>query len=248
MPNRTFANPANRIAIGVKNESSLHNDLKRRYAGEGGGVEVPVANAVADGITATGEYIEVQTGNFAALQKKVAHITALGGKIRIIHPIAVNKRLETYDSRGTLIANRKSPKHGTVLNVFDALVHAPDLLVTRGVTLEIVMVDIAERRIKDGKGAWRRHGVSIGDKSLVLIRENHILLKPADWLRFLPFAKDEEFTVSSLAERLGAKKTLASKAVYVFSKTGIVKRTGKRGNAHVYAAQAECGEYPFSGK
>ena len=233
MPPRTA--PITADFIGVKNESALHNALKCQYAGDGGQTEVPVGDFVADGVSPTGEYIEVQTGAFGPLRKKVRQIVALGGKIRIIHPIAINKRLETYDTQGTVVTKRKSPAHGSIWDIFDALMHAPELLITPGVTIELVLADITERRVKDGKGAWRRHGISIADKTLVSILESVVFEKTSDWPpRFIPFAKNEKFTVASMAEHADAKEALVRKALYVFARTGIVKRTGKRGNAYVY--------------
>jgi len=217
----------------VSNESSLHRTLKFGYAGPGGKTEVEIGEYVADGIRKDGEYIEVQTGSFAPLKKKVKEFAA-NGRVRIIHPIAVSKKIEVYGEDGAFLYSRKSPLKGSPWDFFDALLHAPELPLIRRVTVEIVLADIIEKRVKDGKGARRRKGVSIKDRELSAWHENILLKKPADYLRFVPFKKLEEFTVSQLAERAQVDKWKAGKALYVLTKMKIVKKTGKKGNAWLY--------------
>ena len=239
-------------AIGTRNESSLHKTLKFQYAGPGGKTEAVVGEFVADALRRDGEYIEVQTGSFAPLKKKVKEIAAnsasgaVSGKVRgrrtvqscrivrIIHPVAVTKVIEVYSPLEKLLYRRKSPVHGSIWNIFDALLYAPELPLINGVKIEIVLCDITEKRVKDGKGSWRRKGISIKDKELSAWRESVLLSKPADYLRFVPFKKSEEFTVSSMAEKAEISRITAQKTLYVLTKMKIVKKTGKKGNAWVY--------------
>jgi hypothetical protein len=213
--------------------------LKFQYA-DPGKTETLVGEYVADGIGKSGEFIEVQTGSFAPLKKKVKEFAA-HGKVRIIHPIAIKKTIEVYKpsrSRGrqygALLYRRKSPLKGTAWNIFDALIHAPELPLIRGVMIEAAMIDVTEIRIKDGKGTWRRKGISIHDRSLAAWHESILYKKPADFLKFIPFKKNEEFTSSLLAEHTGVNKLIARKALYVLTKLKVVKRIGKKGNSWVY--------------
>jgi len=222
-----------RKTIGTNNESSLHRTLKFQYAGPGGKTETEVGGFVADGIRKNGEYIEVQTGSFGPLRKKVKEFASIG-KVRIIHPITVTKTIEVYNIEGKLLYRRKSPLHGTPWDIFNALLHAPQLPLIKGVTIEIAMVDIIEKRVKDGKGAWRRKGISIKDKQLSAFHESILLSKKKDYLRFIPFNIEEKFTVSSHAEKAGIKKWMSQRALYVLMKMNVIKRVGKEGNAWVY--------------
>jgi len=222
-----------RKSIGTRNESSLHRTLKYQYAGPGGKTEQKVGEFVADGVRRDGEYIEVQTGSFAPLIKKVKEFAALGN-VRIIHPIALTKKIEMYDTKGKLLYRRKSPVHGSPWNLFDALLHAPELPLTKSVTIEIVLADITEKRIRDGKGSWRRKGASIKDRELAVWHESILLKKPADYLRFVPFKKKEEITVSLLAERADVDKWTAGKVLYVLTKMKVLKRIGKKSRELLY--------------
>jgi hypothetical protein len=207
--------------------------LKFRYAGRGGKTEETAGEFVADGISEKGEYIEVQTGSFAPLKKKIKAL-ARQKNVRIIHPIAVNKKIDVYGQDGKLLYRRKSPKKGTHWDIFDVLLYAPELPLIKGVTIEAAMIDITEKRIRDGKGSWRRKGISIMDKELSAWHESIIFEKPSDYLRFIPFKKKEEFTTALLSERSDIDTWTARKVLYVLTKLKIVKRIGKKGNAWVY--------------
>ena len=219
--------------IGKSNESSLHRTLKFHYAGPCGKTEVDTGEYLADVVRKDGEYVEIQTGSFAPLKKKVKEF-ASNGRVRIVHPVAVTKKIETYDSDGSFLYSRKSPLKGSLWNIFEALLHAPQLPLIRGVAVEVVLADITEKRVRDGKGARRRKGVSIKDRELSLWHESVLLEKPSDYLRFVPFKKNEEFTVSELAQREEIDKQTAGKALYVLTKMKIVKKTGKKGSAWLY--------------
>jgi len=223
----------NKKSIGTKNESTLHRALKFQYTGPGGTTEAAVGEFVADGISALGEYIEVQTGSFAPLKKKVIEFSSLG-KVRIIHPVAIVKRIVTYDEKGILLYKRKSPKKGSQWNIFDALLHAPELPLNKNVTIELILLDITEKRVKDGKGSWRRKGISLKDREMSAFHDRILFKKPKDYLRFIPFKKGEEFTVSSLAKKSSIPADTARKALYVLTKIKVVKRIRKIGNAWVY--------------
>ena len=225
----------NKKKIGTENESSLHRTLKFQYTGHGGRVEVDVGEFVADGIRADGEYIEVQTGSFAPLRKKIKALNDKTMKIRIIHPIAVRKTIEVYNTKGKLLYRRKSPKKGSIWNLFDSLIYAPELALLRSVTIEVVLVEIKEKRFKDGKGSWRRKGISIKDKELMTYREKIVFKKKADYLKhFVPFKKGEEFTSNILAARTAVTADAARKALYVFTKMNVVERITRKGRSWVY--------------
>ena len=221
----------NKKSIGTRCESSLHRALKFTYAGRR--TEREVEGFVADGISAAGEFIEVQIGSFAPLKKKAAKLARLG-KLRVIYPVFIAKYIEVFDSNGKREYRRKSPRRGTLWDLFDALVYAPELPLIRGLTVEIVLLDASEQRIRDGKGSWRRKGLSIKDHQLLAVHERICLEKPIDYLRFIPFTRAENFTSASLGERAGIRRELAQKTLYVLSRLGIIEKTGKQRNTVVY--------------
>jgi hypothetical protein len=221
-----------RSPITTRNESSLHRSLKFRYS-ENGATETPVGDYVCDGLSGDGEYIEVQTGSFGPLKEKVKFLTQ-SGKVRIIPPIISQKRIELYNPDGSLLRKRKSPAKGSAWDVFNALLYAPELPLLKNLAIELAFVDVIEKRLDDGRGSWRRRGVSITDRLIGAWRESIVLSKPKDYHQFIPFSKGDSFSVRDLAEKAGINAALARKAVYVLAKMGLIERTGKQGRFLLY--------------
>jgi len=220
-------------SIGTRNESSLHRALKFRYSGSDGSVETPAGSFICDALTSEGEVIEVQTGSFAPLKEKLRFF-AKTGKVRIIHPIVIQKYIELYDSGGALIHKRKSPKKGNAWDLFKALIYAPELVALKNLSIELAIMDIVEKRINDGKGSWRRKGVSISDRDLDTWHHSIVLSKRGDYYQFVPFKKSELFTVRDLSKKAKINAAVASKTIYVLAKMALVEKTGKQGNAVIY--------------
>jgi len=221
------------FSIGTKNESELHRALKFHYSGYDGKTEAVIGGYVCDAQTDSGEIIEVQTGSFGPLRQKVKFLTEIN-KVRIVHPIVVQKYIELYDNEGKFIHRRKSPRSGSVWDLFKALIYAPELPLLPRLTVELALVDIVEKRIDDGSGSWRRKGISIAGRSLGGLRQSLILQKPKDYCVFIPFKKKEPFTVRNLALAAGISVSIARKTVYVLSKMGLIEKAGKQVNAIVY--------------
>jgi hypothetical protein len=219
-------------SIGTKHESTLHRELKYRYAA-GGLTEVEEEGFVCDARDAEGELIEIQTGSFAPLKKKLA-VLAARGPVRLVHPVIVTKTIELFDTRGRLLSRRKSPRKGSFWNLFDQLVYAPYLAVLPNLTIEVVLLDASERRLDDGRGSWRRRGISILDRAMETYRESIALAGLKDYRKLLPFTGKEEFTSSRLAEKAGIKRELARKTLYVLQCIGAVRRLRKDGAYWIY--------------
>jgi len=220
--------------VGTLNETDLHRRLKVAYAGRGGRTEVELGGFVADGVSRCGALIEVQSGGFGRFAGKARKLAALGGGVKVVYPVIVVKRLEVFAEGGEKLYERKSWLRGSAWDVFGDLVHDPELPRVPGLELELAMVDVAEERVSDGKGARRRGGLSIRDRRLLELREGISLAAPADFLRFVPFARGEEFTSGDLGKKAGIRTRLAGKALYVLARLGIVERLGKRRNSHLY--------------
>jgi hypothetical protein len=75
--------------IGTLNEKPLHAALKKWYARPGDQLEVPVDGFVVD-IVRDGLLIEIQTGSFASIKRKV-HSLSENHILRLVHPIAREK-------------------------------------------------------------------------------------------------------------------------------------------------------------
>jgi hypothetical protein len=219
--------------IGLENESSLHRALKNDYAGKGGGTEVANGVYICDCVNKAGDIIEIQTGSFAPLSKKLPKLSGRH-RVKIVHPIIEEKRIALYDNDGNLTRLRKSPKHGCKWDLFNALVYAPTLPLLPNLSVELAVVDVLEERKADGKGSWRRGGVSVQDKFLQKRKRSIMLRRLKDYLQFVPFKADEAFTAASLAYKSGIKPNLARKTVYVLNRLELIEQIGKSGRSKLY--------------
>jgi len=219
--------------IGTRKEKSLHAELKRRYAGDNGFTEISIDSFVCDAIREDGEIVEVQTGSFAPLIPKVTAL-AKKARVRIVHPVAASRTIETYSPEGALLRSRKSPKRGSYWDLFAALVYAPHLARTPGIAIEVALVEDAETRVEDGRGSWRRKGVSIVDRRLTAVRQTYLFSTIDDYARLLPETLPTPFSASDLAKAAGITPVLARKSLYVLARLGVAEAAGKRGNAKLF--------------
>jgi len=235
-------------------ESTLHAQLKQLYAGIGGQLEVPVGSYICDCRTEYGELIEIQTGSFGPLKHKLQCI-AQSYRVKIVHPIVCSCLIETYSADKVLLRKRQSPKKGSSWDLFKALLHAPELVKHKNISLELVALDITETRIDNGNGSWRRKGISLADKRLRIIHDTRLLHYPDDYEHFIPFNIEETFTTRDFFNRcqairsatkpnseqvfsIPALETLtyptAQKAVYVLYRIGLLERIGRKGKSYLY--------------
>ncbi|MDR1095882.1 MAG: hypothetical protein LBL31_05790 [Spirochaetaceae bacterium] len=221
------------MAIGTERESSLHRALKTEYAGQDGALEVSYGDFVCDAVSGEGAVIEVQTGSFKPLVKKLEWLCR-ERDVRVVYPVIVAKHIEVYETDGALCYRRKSPRKGSEWDVFRALIYAIELTEFPRLTINLALVDVVERRMNDGKGARRRKGVSIKDRILQAHCGTVVLSQKKDYLRFAPFERQDEWTARELAGKAKIHPSLARKAVYVLVKMGLVGQTGKKGRERVY--------------
>ncbi len=221
--------------INTWNESRLHEELKHLYRGEAGQTEVPLEGSICDVLCADGTVVEIQIAQLGKLKPKL-HRLLEHHRVKLVHPIARNRILETYSKKGQLLSRRKSPRHDTVYRVFSEITGLWHLLGHHGLLLEVVFADILEVRIADGTGSWRRKGVRIQDRRLLKIHETRTFSSLADLAGLVPATLPEEFIVKELAA--AAAGTHAGKMAWTLRKTGVLEVCGKRGNSLVYRRAA----------
>jgi hypothetical protein len=211
------------------NEHSLHADIKNWYSAPGDHLETKVDGFIID-IVRGSLLIEVQTGNFFAIKEKLTSLLDTR-RVRLVHPIPERKYLVHIDTSGEVIRRRKSPKRGKLVDLFSELVSIPSLIRADNFSIEVLMVEEEETRCNDGKGSWRRRGVSIRDKKLLCVTDRVLFRNANDFHRFLPRDLNVRFTNKKLARKAGISISLARKITYCLRKMGAISKTGKRGKA-----------------
>ncbi len=221
--------------IGTRKESSLHAALKAWYAQPGDLIEADVDGYVID--LARGDLlIEIQTGNFTALRRKLTGIVE-GHRVRVVYPIPVERYIVRIANDGEALSRRKSPKRGRIEALFTEMVRMPRLALHPNFSLEVALVREETIWRDDGQGSWRRKGWSIADRRLLEVVEQIVFDSPADYRRLLPESLVEPFTARDLATAAGLPRALAGKMAYTLREMGQLTPIGKRGRSLLYSSE-----------
>jgi hypothetical protein len=209
-------------------EYSLHSEIKDWYKIPGDELEAKVEDFIID-ILRGKVLIEIQTGNFSAVKKKLDKLL-LNNQVRLVYPIAKLKWIVYVSREGEVVKRRKSPKKGKLIDLFYELVHTPSLIKDRNFSVEVLLIEEEEIRCNDSRGSWRRKGVSIKDKKLLTVFDRIVFENSQDFLEFLPKELDGHFTNRLLALKLGISIGLAQKISYCLRKMGAISIAGKKRN------------------
>ncbi len=219
--------------IGTYQEKSLHAALKDWYASPGDLTEHPVDGYVVD-LVRGDELIEIQTRNFAAIKRKLSQLLKKH-PVRLVHPIPTQKWIVRLERDGTTVrSRRRSPKRGSLLDIFAELVSIPALIGNPRLTLEVLLVEVEETRCQDGRGSWRRRGWSIHDQILVGVERQHRFHVPEDFANLLPASLPNPFTSNDIAAGLEVRRNQGRKIAYCLRHMGAIRLVGKQGNAYLY--------------
>ncbi len=218
-------------------ETSLHRALKDWYAsGENHRCEVSIAGFRIDAIDDSGRLIEVQSGALGPLCTKLQQLLP-AYRLRIVKPVVFGRRLIRRSHRGgPVVSTRRSPKRGTLADVFDDLIGVVRVFPHPNLEIEVLGVTIDEVRV----ARRRRPGYTVADRCLGEIHEATTLARAGDLWTLLPQGCDggKPFTTFDLAERLDRPVWFAQRVAYCLRKTGASRVVGKTGNMLIYVREA----------
>ncbi len=217
--------------IGTLNEGSLHAQIKAWYRRPGDLVEHPVHGYVIDLVR--GEtLIEIQTGGFAPLRRKLDRLLE-EHPVRLVVPVALERRIVRLSRDGEILSARRSPKRGRPQDVFARLVSLPALLARPGFELEVLLTHEDEYRRHEPGRAFRRHGWVVDGRALRSVEDSLLLTTPADAAALLPTLPDP-FDTAELAAAGGWNRRLAQQMTYCLSAMDVLRTDGRRRRAVLY--------------
>lgn len=194
--------------INTFNESNLHNTLKKLYAYKyNGKTEFFDGKYYYDILTPKNEVIEIQTKNLSKLLSKLCTILESGKKITLVHPIVITKTIITTDCDNNIISKRKSPKKGSIYDLFSELTGIYPILLNENFTLEILEINMSEIRTKTNelvqsqnkkrriKKDWNKT-----NKKLDEILSTRTFKTKEDYLSLLPQNLPKEFSAKELSQ------------------------------------------------
>ncbi|MCQ2592205.1 MAG: hypothetical protein MJ188_05420 [Treponema sp.] len=237
------------MSINVYNESHLHKTIKLLYAENSKGqVEVNADGHIYDIVTCSGEIIEIQTKNLASLLPKIMDALQKGRKITLVHPVIITKKINLYDEEGKLLSSRKSPKKGSIYDIFRELTGIYPILLHKNFALEILEVNILEIRkkmtepvqTKNQKRRYKKDWIKT-DKRLDEIINRKIFKTKKDYLNLLPDNLPKDFCAKDLIKSIKESNNLPSTAaksayliIWVYSRMNLLTPTEIRNRNHFY--------------
>ncbi len=220
--------------IGTLGERSLHSALNDWYARPNDRKEVELDGFHID-IIRHNLLIEIQTGNFHSLRRKLATLMEKH-PVRLVFPIAQEKWIvRMAKDEKTRLGRRKSPKKGNIFHLFDELVYIPGLITHPNFSFETLLIQEEEVRCDDGTGSWRRNGLRIVDHCLIDVLSQHLFKKPSDFLALVPTDLPEPFSTKDLANGIDQPRSVAQEMAYCLRHMGAIEVVGKNGNSLLYS-------------
>jgi hypothetical protein len=214
------------------NEHPLHSEIKNWYSLPGDRFEVKINDFIID-IVRHALLIEIQTRNFSGIKMKLARLLE-NHEIRLVYPIPQLKWIVHVTESGEVTRRRRSPRKGRLADLFYELANTPDFVKEENFSLEVLMIEEEELRCNDGKGSWRRKGISIKDRRLMNVKSRTLFKNERDFLRFLPNHLIDPFTNKEFAELSGISINLARRITYCLRKMGAIKPSGKKGKELIF--------------
>ena len=228
-----------REGIGRLAEKSLHGVLKFLYDPDPSHHEVSLPEGtvadVFDGETVT----EIQTGNYAALQKKLPRILPYH-PVQVVCPIVRDRYLYTVDlESGTVEGGRRSPLHGSRVTSLLALAHLDCFLDDPNFALTFLLLDTAEYRTPRVGANGKRVRQQKLDRLPLAIVDVWNVTSRKDYEGMLPVGLCDPFTAADFYKASRLRGRNGSAALKLLRQSETVLTAGNVGRAYLYTKKSE---------
>lgn len=246
--------------IGTYKEKRLHALLKQFYAPDEARFEVRLSDEmltsqyaeltdaatrrardryVADIMTDEGDIIEIQTGGFYPLVKKLHfYLCATQCRVTLVHPIAAVKHLRWMDPEtGEISPPHKSPKRGRAKDVAKELYWILPYLAEERFRLVLPLIEVEEIRLQNGWGNGGKRGSERYDRFAMALCDEIIFASPEDYAAvFLPppDVLPAPFTAAEYAKATGIRGKTTYSMLRMLSELRFIAPSEKRGRASTW--------------
>ena len=219
--------------IGRLNEGSLHKTLKLYFEPDISRHEIKIGRYVADVVNEDG-IIEIQTRAFRNMKSKLEAFLSVG-RVTVVFPIALKKDVVWLDPEtGELSSPHKSPKKGSVYDIFPELSQIVEFVSEQRLTVKVMLMSMTDVRMLCGWDKSRKRGSHREDRIPRELFDIVTLDSAADYEWLVPQTLTGAFTVKDFAVSAGIDSKTASPALRVLRRLGVVRVTGKKKNAYIY--------------
>lgn len=227
-----------RFGIGTLSEKTVHAIVKNYCEPDEDHQEIPIDRYVAD-IYRDGEIIEIQTRSFDRMREKLGAFLPLY-PVTIVYPIPREKWLIWIDEEsGELSKPRKSPLKGSPYTVFPELYKIKTFLKDPNLRLKLILMDMEEYKLLNGWSKDKKKGSSRYDRIPTELIDEVEINRIEDYMQFVPYELENEFTVKDFAKAAHIPAALAGKVINILYYMGTVNRTGKSGRSYLYTVNDE---------
>ena len=224
--------------IGVMKEKTLHSVLKFFYEPDSSYHEAELGRFVAD-IFKDDTVIEIQTGSFYPIAKKIKEILNSGYKLILVHPIDAIKYVSWISSDGSVSEAHRSPKKESLYSVLPDLLYLGDTIYHKNFTLRIVALETDEYRIADGWGNNGKRGSHRENKIPKEILYSVDISEKLDYNMLLPDKLPENFTAKEFSSLTKLKGRRLGAAILFLRNASLIEQCGKKGRAFLYKRCSE---------
>jgi len=197
-------------------------------------LEVALGGFRVDAVAADGRLIEIQLAPLGLLKQKLASLLP-SWVVEVVKPVIVGRKvIQRLEPGGIDLSARRSPKRGSLIEVFDELVGLVHLFPHSNLTINLLAVEVDEIRVK----RRRRPGYSVVDQILKDVGDVFSLKEADDLWSLLPEDLADQFTSQDLAKGIGCPLHFAQRVTYCLRQSGAASVVAKVGNRLVYERRA----------
>lgn len=229
-----FKEASETSGIGTLSEKTLHRVIKNYLEPNQEKHEVKIGRFYVD-IINDNEIIEIQTRQFNKLRGKLDFLLETY-QITICFPVAYKKNI-IWLNKESLEAEdiRKSPKTGSIYDVFHELYKIKQYLDNPNLRIKIILLDLDEYRLLNGWSKDKKRGSYRYDQIPTALIDEVDIINLKDYKLFIPDGLNKEFTSKDYRKitKLTLKK--AQVALNVLRHLGIIELIGKDSRLNLYS-------------
>lgn len=219
--------------IGILGEKTLHAMLKLWLDDDPTHHEIPLPQGSVADIFDGERIVEIQTANFTALRKKLEKLLDTY-PVTVVHPLVRVKWVSWIDPEtGEITKPRRSGRRGTFTDAGKQLIYLLPLLSHPHLTMQLVLLDVEERRLLDGWGNGGKRGSHRADRLPLALGETVTLTAPADYAALLPPDLPAPFTAAEFGKAARLQGRNLQGTLKVLVTLGVLRRE-KDGQKFLY--------------
>jgi len=168
--------------------------------------------------------IEVQTGSFFPMKKKIAHYlhnTEL--TVTVVHPIAVTRWMSWVAPATTELSPRRKVRGETPWELLPELYYLAEHLGHPRLRFQLLLLEVQDFRVLNGWSKDRKKGSERYERMPLALMDEQSFREPSDFSVFLPQELPPHFTVKDFSAQSKLRGRKAYAAVRALAALGLIE-------------------------